>query len=73
VHFEWTISLGQCLTIITFLGGVLHLHHQFVVMTDQHGMMWQDYIRRYGINGDYPQLCAAHMQRRSSDITNSGD
>ena len=68
MHFEWSISLGQCLMILSVLGGVLHLHRQFVVMTDQHGMMWRDYASRHGINGSKAMPCAAHTHYRPPDI-----
>jgi hypothetical protein len=60
MQFEWTISLGQVLMIVSVLGGVLHLHHQFVTMANQHGMMWRDYSSRHGINGSKATPCAAH-------------
>jgi hypothetical protein len=60
IHFDWSISLGQVVTLVTLLGLGAHLHGQLVTLGQQHGMMWDDYAARHGLTGSSPKACAAH-------------
>lgn len=62
LQFEWTVSLGQVLTMLTVVAAVS-------VMRFEHVLMWRDYKNRHGINGSPPTPCAAHVHFRSTDIT----
>jgi hypothetical protein len=67
LQFDWTISLGQVLTMISILGTGLHLHKKIVVYDEQHKMIWRDYASRHGLCGKDPKPCAAHTHWRVGD------
>jgi hypothetical protein len=67
VQFEWSISMGQILTMLTIVGTGLHLHKKLVVFDAQLAMIWADYVKRHGLDGSPPQTCAAHYHYRAGD------
>lgn len=69
LHFDWTISLGQIVTVVTLLGMGAYWHKQLVILTQQHGLMWNDYSARHGLDGAAPMTCAAHGHQRDNGRT----
>ena len=59
MQFDWTINLGQLLTIAALLIVAVKFGYQ-------HQLMWRDYESRYGMKGDR-KLCAAHDHCRTGE------
>lgn len=51
MHFDFTVSLGQLVTILTLLGGFLAFYRPFVQRQWEHDLMWSEFAERKGISG----------------------
>lgn len=50
MHFDFTISLGNILTIVAILGLGLKLHRVVMMFLLEHDLLIQDYCERHGIS-----------------------
>lgn len=48
MHFDWTISLGNLLTIVSALGVLLRVNNLFNLYGHEHDAMWVKFCKETG-------------------------
>jgi hypothetical protein len=49
MHFEFTVTLGQLLIVLSLVGGFFKLYRPFAQRQWEHDLMWDDYAERKGM------------------------